>query len=325
MRLLLTEGSDGYPASRRSGAMTIADVTAARRNQLPLGIAYWGGATVMFAGGNAVVKWQLATYPLGEVAFGRTLFAFLTVAAIVLPRAGWGVLRTRRYREHLQRGLSQFGSMLCWFLAVSVLSLGSATAIGFAAPLFTTLLSIVILKEKVGIHRWSALIVGFVGVLIITHPGAGTLTYGALFALGNAVLISTVAIAIRRMSLTESAETLTLYQMSIITLCTAGLLTLGFRAPHCGDVLMLALAGFGNGIAQFWWTRSLSLAPPSAVVPFNYLSLVWAMILGFAVWGDVPTPGLLVGSAIVVASGVYILWRETVRRRRPAVPAPQRG
>ena len=150
--------------------MTVADVAAAAgRNQVPLGIAYMVGSTVMFAGGNAVVKWQLATYPLGEVAFGRTLFAFLTVVAIILPRAGWSVLRTRRYREHLQRGLSQFGSMLCWFLAVSVLSLGSATAIGFAAPLFTTLLSIVILKEKVGIHRWSALIVGFVGVLIITH------------------------------------------------------------------------------------------------------------------------------------------------------------
>jgi len=325
MRLLVKRGSDGHPGSR-PGAKTVADVAAAPgRNQVPRGIAYMLGSTVMFAGGNAVVKWQLATYPLGEVAFERTLFAFLTVAAIILPRAGWSVLRTRRYREHLQRGLSQFGSMLCWFLAVSVLSLGSATAIGFAAPLFTTLLSIVILKEKVGIHRWSALIVGFVGVLIITHPGAGTLTYGALFALGNAVLISTVAIAIRRMSMTESAETLTLYQMSIMTLCTAGLLTLGFQAPHLGDALMLALAGVGNGIAQFWWTRSLSLAPPSAVVPFNYLSLVWAMILGFAVWGDVPTSGLLVGSAIVVASGVYILWRETVHRRRPAVPALQRG
>ena len=141
----------------------------------------------------------------------------------------------------------------------------------------------------------------------------------------NAVLISTVAIAIRRMSMTESTEPLTLYQMSIMTLCTAGLLTLGFRAPQLRDALMLAVAGVGNGIAQFWWTRSLSLAPPSAVVPFNYLSLVWAMILGFAVWGDVPTPALLVGSAIVVASGVYILWRETVRRRRPAVPARQRG
>jgi drug/metabolite transporter (DMT)-like permease len=250
--------------------MTVSGAAAAaRRNQVPLGIAYMVGATVMFAGGNAVVKWELATYPLGEVAFGRTLFAFLTVAAIVLPRAGWGVLRTQRYREHLQRGLSQLGSMLLWFLAVSVLSLGSATAIGFAAPLFTTLLSIVILKEKVGIHRWSALIVGFVGVLIITHPGAGTLTYGALFALGNAVLISTVAIAIRRMSITESAETLTLYQMSIMTLCTAGLLTLGFRGPHWADALIVALAGVGNGIAQFWWTRSLSLAPPSAVVPFT--------------------------------------------------------
>src|SRR5213082_2531552 len=200
--------------------------------------------------------------------------------------------------------------MLCWFLAVSVLSLGSATALGFAAPLFTTLLSIVILKEKVGIHRWSALIVGFLGVLIITRPGAGALTYGAMFALGNAVLISTVAIAIRRMSMTESTETLTLYLMSIMTLCTAGLLTLGFRAPHLRDALTLAVAGVGNGIAQFWWTRSLSLAPPSAVVPFNYLSLVWAMILGFAVWGDVPTPALLVGSAIVVLRCLYPVARD---------------
>jgi drug/metabolite transporter (DMT)-like permease len=301
--------------------MTAPDPLVARRNQIPRGIFYMVLSTVMFAGGNAVVKWQLASYPLGEVAFGRTLFAFLTVAAIVLPRTGLAVLRTNRYREHLQRGLSQFGSMLCWFLAVSVLSLGSATAIGFAAPLFTTLLSIVILKEKVGIHRWSALIVGFVGVLIVTHPGAGTLTFGALFALGNAVLISTVAIAIRRMSATESTETLTLYQMGIMTLCTACLLTLGFRAPHWTDALMVVFAGIGNGIAQYWWTKSLSLAPPSAVAPFNYLSLIWAAMLGFAIWGDVPTPSLLVGSAIVAASGLYILWRETLRRPHQPVPA----
>ena len=324
MPQLMTRGSGEQPAFA-SARWSVADAgAAARRNQIPLGIAYTVGSTVMFAGGNAVVKWQLASYPLGEVAFGRTLFAFLTVAAIVLPRAGWTVLRTYRYREHLQRGLSQFGSMLCWFLAVGMLSLGSATALGFAAPLFTTLLSIVILKENVGIHRWSALIVGFAGVLIITHPSAGTLTYGALFALANAVLISTVAIAIRRMSMTESTETLTLYQMIIMTVGTAGLLTLGFRAPYWSDALMIALAGIGNGIAQFWWTRSLSLAPPSAVAPFNYLSLVWATILGFAVWGDVPTPALLIGSAIVVASGLYILWRETLHRH-PTVPVRRRA
>jgi drug/metabolite transporter (DMT)-like permease len=302
--------------------MTVPDPLVARRNQIPRGIFYMVLSTVMFAGVNAIIKWEVALYPVGEVAFFRSAFAFFAVCGMILPRTGLAVLRTNRYREHLQRGLSQFGSMLCWFLAVSALSLGSATAIGFAAPLFTTLLSIVILKEKVGIHRWSALIVGFVGVLIITHPGAGTLTYGALFALGNAVLISTVAIAIRRMSATESTETLTLYQMGIMTLCTACLLTFGFHAPHWTDALMVALAGIGNGIAQYWWTRSLSLAPPSAVVPFNYLSLVWAAMLGFAVWGDVPTPGLLLGSAIVVASGLYILWRETLRSAaRRAQPA----
>ncbi len=303
--------------------MTQADPQAARRNQIPRGILYMVLSTVMFAGGNAIVKWEVALYPVGEVAFFRSLFAFTAVALLILPRAGWGVLRTRRYREHLQRGLSQFGSMTCWFLAVRVLSLGAATAIGFAAPLFTTLLSIVVLKERVGIHRWSALVVGFVGVLIVTHPGAGSLTYGSFFALANAVLISTVAIAIRRMSATESTETLTLYQMSVITLCTLFLLPLGFRAPAWTDLVGLAFAGAGNGVAQYWWTRALSLAPPSAVVPFNYLSLVWATILGFAIWGDVPGPALLAGSAIVVASGLYILWRETLRRARPQLPKPE--
>jgi drug/metabolite transporter (DMT)-like permease len=230
--------------------MTAVDPLAARRNQIPRGILYMVLSTVMFAGGNAVVKWEVALYPVGEVAFFRALFAFAAVAAIILPRAGWGVLRTHRYREHLQRGLSQFASMTCWFLAVRVLSLGSATAIGFAAPLFTTLLSIVVLKERVGIHRWSALVVGFVGVLVVTHPGPGTLTVGAFFALANAILISTVAIAIRRMSATESIETLTFYQMTIITLGTLFLLPLGFVRPAWTDLLGLAAAGIGNGIAQ---------------------------------------------------------------------------
>jgi drug/metabolite transporter (DMT)-like permease len=153
------------------------------------------------------------------------------------------------------------------------------------------------------------------------------LTVGALFALANAILISSVAVAIRRMSATESTETLTLYQMSIITVCTLFLLPLGFAPPAWYDVIGLACAGIGNGVAQYWWTRSLSLAPPSAVVPFNYLSLVWATILGFSIWGDVPTMTLLIGSAIVVASGLYILWRETLRRGRPqaepaALPSP---
>src|SRR5579872_4944875 len=104
--------------------MTLPDPQVARRNQIPRGIAYMVASTVMFAGGNAVVKWEVAVYPLGEVAFFRALFALTAVVVMILPRTGWSVLRTRRYRAHIQRGLSQFGSMTCWFLAVSVLSLG---------------------------------------------------------------------------------------------------------------------------------------------------------------------------------------------------------
>ena len=297
-------------------ATEMAAATLARRNQIPRGIAYMVASTALFAAINAIVKWELATYPVGEVAFYRALFALITVFVMIVPRSGIAVFRTRRYLGHLQRGVSQFGSMTFMFLAFSMMSLGSAVAISFAAPLFTTLLSIVILKEKVGIHRWSALVIGFVGVLIVTEPGAGTFKLGALFALANAVLSSSVAIAIRRMSLTESTETLTLYQMIVITVCTLFLLPFGFKPPGLVDAGLLALAGIGNGIAQYWWTRSLTLAPPSAVVPFNYLSLVWATILGLAVWGDMPTPHLMVGATIVVASGLYILWRETLRRNQ---------
>jgi len=303
--------------------MSITDAAVARRNEIPRGIFFMVISTVLFAGVNAIVKWEVALYPVGEVAFYRALFALVAVSVIILPRAGIGVFRTRRYLAHLQRGVSQFGSMTCMFIALSLMSLGAAVAIGFAAPLFTTLLSAVVLKERVGPHRWSALAVGFLGVLIVTEPGAATFQTGALFALGNAVLISSVAVAIRRMSLTESTETLTLYQMIVITVCTLFLLPFGFRAPTWFDAGALALAGVGNGVAQYWWTRALTLAPPSAVVPFNYLSLVWATILGLAIWGDVPTTHLLVGAAVVVASGLYILWRETLHRRRPAsIPAP---
>jgi drug/metabolite transporter (DMT)-like permease len=302
-----------------------AAAVATRRNQIPRGIAYMVASTILFAAINTIVKWQLATYSVGEVAFYRALFALVTVSIMILPKTGIAVFRTRRYLGHLQRGISQFGSMTCMFVAFSMMSLGSAVAISFAAPLFTTLLSIVILKEKVGVHRWSALIVGFIGVIIVTEPGAGTIKLGAFFALANAVLSSSVAIAIRRMSITESTETLTIYQLIVITICTCFLLPLGYRPLAWLDAFALAVAGVGNGIAQYWWTRSLTLAPPSAVVPFNYLSLVWASLAGFAVWGDVPTPHLLVGAVIVVASGLYILWRETLRRSqaRPA-PAPAR-
>jgi drug/metabolite transporter (DMT)-like permease len=279
------------------------------------------GSTILFAGVNAVVKWEVALYPIGEVAFLRSAFGLIPLYFIILPHTGLAVLRTARLFDHLKRAVSQFISQMAMFLSFWLMPLASAIAISFAAPLFTTLLSIVILKEKVGPHRWSALAVGFVGVLLITHPGAGTFQIAVLLPLLNALMISTVAIAIRRMSATESTETLAIYQLTLITALNACLLPLGWETPSWSDFGMIAFAGLGNGIAQYWWTKALHLAPPSAIVPFNYLSLVWATLLGLAIWGDVPTPHLLLGATVVVSSGLYILWRETVRRKRsPPVP-----
>jgi len=292
----------------------------ARRDQIPRGILFMVASTAVFAVTNALVKWEVALYPIGEVAFFRTVFGLAALYAVILPRTGLVVFRTRRPGAHVKRALSQLCSMMCIFVAFKLLPLASVTAIGFAAPLFTTLLSIVILKDRVGIHRWSALIVGFLGVLVITQPGVGTFQFGAVFALFNAIMISTVAIAIRQMSLTESTETLTIWQMTLIAGFTVCLLPFGYETPRWHDLGLLALAGFGNGTAQYWWTKALNLAPPSAVVPFNYMSLVWATLIGFIVWGDVPTSALVIGAVIVVGSGLYILWRETVwRGRRGAV------
>jgi drug/metabolite transporter (DMT)-like permease len=304
------------------GVTVMAAERTDRPDNVPLGILYMVGATMVFAGVNALVKWEVALYPVGEVAFFRTLFALIPILLVILPRRGLTVFRTDRFRDHFRRAVSQLGSMTCIFIAFKTMPLAGATAISFSAPLITTLLSVLLLREAVGIHRWGALIVGFMGVLLVTHPGSGAFEWGTVFALANAVLISTVAIAIRQMSQTESSDTLIVYQLLLLVPLTALLLPFGFDMPTGPDFLLLLAAGLGNGIAQFWWTKALHLAPASAVSPFNYLSLVWAIIVGFIIWGDLPTTELILGSVVVVISGLYLLWRETPRREAPPVPKP---
>jgi drug/metabolite transporter (DMT)-like permease len=198
-------------------------------------------------------------------------------------------------------------------IAFSLMPLAGAIAINFSSPLWATLVSALIFREAVGGARWAALLVGFFGVLIVTRPGADTFQIGALFALANAILYGSVTAAVRRMTATESAETLTLYQLTLLTLFFALMLPFGWTTPTWFDLGLMAANGISNAVGQYWWTRALYLAPASAVAPFYYLSLVWALALGFLIWGDVPTLALLIGSAVVVASGLFLLWRETAR------------
>jgi drug/metabolite transporter (DMT)-like permease len=279
------------------------------------------GATIVFSLSTAISKWQVATYPIGEVLWIRSFVSLVVCGALILPRAGFSVFRTTRIWDHTKRGLSQAVSQTCILIALSMMSMAGAIAINFSAPLFATLLSVLWLREDVGRHRWAALIVGFLGVLVVTHPGADSLQLGAAFALVNAVLYGTVTVAVRRMAQTESAQTLTMYQMVTITGFISLLLPFGIVIPSAPDAAMLIAGGVGNAIGQYWWTKALHLAPTSAVTPFSYLSLVWAMVLGFLIWGDVPTFALIVGSGIVIGSGIYLLWHE--RRRQAAQCGPQ--
>jgi drug/metabolite transporter (DMT)-like permease len=233
----------------------------------------------------------------------------------VLPFTGFSVFVTKRPRDHLARGISQSISQTFTVLAVSMMPLAGAIAIGFSAPLWSALLSVLWLKERAGLARWMALLTGFVGVLIVTHPGADSLQIGALFALGNAIMYGSVTVAVRGMTATESTATLLMWQMATIAVLHSLLLLFGFRLPTPVDAAMLILSGVANALGQFFWTRALLLAPATAVSPFYYLMLVWALVIGYLIWGDMPTPGLLFGSGIVVACGLFLLWHEALRRR----------
>jgi drug/metabolite transporter (DMT)-like permease len=292
----------------------VAKQGAVREERIPLGIAYMISATVLFAGSSAASKWLVAKYPVGEVLFSRSATSLVGACLAILPYAGFAVFRTRRPGAHLMRGMSQASSQAFLLIAFSLMPLASAVAINFSAPLFATIAAVIFLKEPVGAVRWGALIVGFMGVLLVVRPGADTFQVGSLFALCNAVLFGTVTVGVRGMTATESAETLTMYQMVVLSAMFALALPFGFIAPTWTDLAAMILNGLANALGQFWWTRALHLAPTSAVVPFNYFSLVWAICLGFLVWGDVPSLTLLAGSAIVVGSGMFLLWSESRRR-----------
>lgn len=289
-----------------------------RRDDVPRGILCMIAATLLFALSSAIAKWQVAIYPVGEVMFVRSFSSLLVCAMFVLPVTGLAVFTTKRPRDRVARGLSQSISQTFTVIALGLMPLAGAIAINFSAPLWSALLSVIWLKERASPARWAALLLGFCGVLIVTHPGSDSLQVGALFALANAIMYGSVTVAVRGMTKTESADTLLMWQMATIAVFHAFLLAFGVKLPSVADAAMLMASGVANAIGQYLWTKALHLAPTTAVSPFYYFLLVWALAIGFLIWGDVPTIGLILGSVIVVVSGLLLLWHEA--QRRPAAP-----
>ncbi len=298
------------PAEKHTGGLSFSKPA----DNVPRGILWMIAATVLLAIAAAIAKWQAEFYPIGEVMFIRSLAGLIVCAAVVLPVTGFAVFATARPGAHLARGLSQSISQTLTVIAVSLMPLAGAVAISFSAPLWAALLSILWLKERAGPVRWAVLLTGFSGVIIVTNPGVDAFQVGALFALGNAIMYGSVTVAVRGMTATESPATLLMWQMVTMAVCHTPLLLFGFRWPSVADAAMMAFGGIANAGAQYVWTKALLMAPTSAVSPFYYLMLVWAMVIGFVVWGEEPTVALIAGSAIVIASGLFLLWHEAKRR-----------
>ena len=294
---------------------------------VPQGILFMVVATLLLASSSAVAKWLTESYPVGQIMFARSFSSLLACCALVLPVTGLSVFSTSRPKDHIARGLSQAVSQTFTVAALGLMPIAAAMAIGFSAPLWAALFAIVWLGERADATRWAVLLAGFLGVLVVTQPGAETLQAGALFALANAVMYGGVTVAVRGMTKTESAPTLLMWQVTTMSVCHACLLPFGAKWPTPGDAVLLVLGGLTNAGAQYYWTRALLLAPTTAVSPFYYLMLVWGLFLGFIVWGEVPSGTLLIGAGIVIASGLVLLWHEArgaQRRMREGETGPSK-
>ncbi len=283
---------------------------SARHNML--GAVHMLVAILLFAVMEALIKWQVASYPVYELVFFRATFGLIPCLAMVFQAGGLGTLKTGRPGEHLLRGLVGVSAMWLVFQAYETMKLADVGAILFAAPLFLTALAGPVLGETVGLRRWSAVIVGFGGVMLIVKPGGTALQPAAIGALGGAFLFAVAMILMRRLGRTEYPATISFY-FTLLAALTGGVLILlfGWVPPTPLDFVMLALIGLIGGTAQLFVTQSLRLAEAAVVSPLRYSSIIWAVAFGYLFWGELPDAQVVAGLVVVIASGLYILHRET--------------
>jgi drug/metabolite transporter (DMT)-like permease len=297
--------------------LTLSSAPDARRDKLR-GVLIILLAVVLFSCMDALIKLISATQPTGQIIFFRNCFAFLPLSFFIRRAGGLRVLRTRHIRQHLLRAFFGITSMGCGFLSFALMPLADSVAIGMSAPIFLTALSVPLLGEKVGWRRWAAVIAGFLGILVITRPGMGVFGAGALLALAGSALYALAIVQIRKMPASETAATTVFFFSVVATGAGAASLPWQWVAPSPLILLGLISIGLVGGLAQMALTVAYRIGPVSLVSPFEYTGLIFATGFGYAIWGQIPDRFVFLGAAIVAGSGLYILHRETVRRRAQA-------
>lgn len=308
-----------------SEAQSARMISPADPSQTLRGILLMIVAVFLFAIMDALIKWLGALYPVVQIVFFRSLFG-LAVILIPLRQQGWKTLKAHNVRGHFWRTAFGFCSMVTFFAAFAIMPFADVYALAFTAPLFVTALSVPLLGESVGWRRWAAVLVGLAGVVIMIRPGGEGLGLGALLALIGAFSYAAAIIYIRRLSTTDSNASIVFYFGAAATVLSGLALPVFWVTPTWLDLGLLVLVGLIGGAAQIILTQAFRLAPVSVVTPFEYTAIIWAVLLGYLIWDERTDAWLWLGVVLVVASGLYILHRETVRSRTVrSVPAPGTG
>ena len=287
------------------------------KNQL--GFLYMFMSVCAFSIMDLVVKWS-ESYPLGQVIFFRGFFGVL-LYFLIMPRDRIkNFYYTKRPGLHFLRCFFGLIALLAIFTALRNLPLATVVSISFAAPIFTTILSIFLLSEKVGLFRWLAVIVGFIGIIIITEPGFTSLNiyfiYPVIFCLG----MSYVAITIRQLSTSEPVWLISLYFSITITLASFFTIPYGWIMPDIKDLMLLMSIGILGGAANLWLSQSYKFSEVSLVTPLKYLALVFAIIFGYLIWNEVPSIKTLAGAFLVITSSIIIFRREITLKKQVTIP-----
>ena len=263
---------------------------------------------------DIIVKWSV-DYPIGQVLFFRGFFGILFYFFIIPRDRLHNFYQTKRPGLHSLRCIAGLIAIVAIFIALRKLPLATVVSISFAAPIFTTIFSIFLLSEKVGIYRWLAVLVGFIGILIITEPGISELNIYYIFPIIFCLGLSYVAITLRQLSSTEPVWLISLFFSIAITLMSFITIPFGWVMPSFNHFVILSLIGILGGAANLWLSQSYKFSEVSLVTPLKYLTLVFAIIFGYFIWDEIPTVKTLIGAFLVIISTLIIFRREIYKKK----------
>lgn len=286
----------------------------------------------------ATIKYVSARYPVGQLIFFRSAFAILPLVVwMAFSDSLINVVRTNNLKGHLLRSIIGSTGMFAGFMALSYLPLSDAVAIGYAAPLMVVVLAAVLLKETVRAYRWSAVAIGFVGVIIMLTPHLGVAgsgiadegrATGAMLGLLAAVCTSLATIQVRRLTMTERTGAIVFYFSLFAAIVGLASIVFGWTMPDLWDFAILVMIGILGGVGQILLTQSYRNGDASLIAPFEYTSMIWAVLLGWFVFGQLPEAVVLLGASIVIAAGIFVIWREHrlgLARKKAAEMSSQRA